>query len=113
MSLENFRNGTNQLKMFDSFRDYDFIEKLPKFTFPPNMEIRLIPPFGGILFRFIAYQNNNQVSVYFDASSALGSVSVPYWEIYPTKEGDTARFLANDTDEMFEAIQNSLTYTQS
>ena len=80
---------------------------------PPWVGIRVTYPFLGATARVFFYDRidpKNQVSTYLDANNALGYMEVPYFEIYPTKDGDTERFLTDKEDqkEMYKAILESL-----
>jgi hypothetical protein len=79
--------------------------KIPQLQFPADWKIRIWPPFGGALIRF---QVNDKISVYLDVKDNLGSLGMPYWEIYPTVDGETERFLMNETDELIEGIKRAL-----
>ena len=84
---------------------------IPYIKFPPELEVKLIYPFGGAAARFIArlQDKNKTVSVYLDINSSLGCMDSMYWEIYPAADGDIARFIMGDEEkEMFEAILESL-----
>ena len=80
------------------------IPHLPILRFP--FPVTLVPPIGGAFLRFVAGANR-EISVYLDALDRLGSVGQPYWEAYPI-EGETARFLLNETDELISTIQAEL-----
>lgn len=84
---------------------------IPYIKFPPELEVKLIYPFGGAAARFIARlpDKKKTVSVYLDINSSLGCMDSMYWEIYPAADGDIARFIMGDEEkEMFEAILESL-----
>lgn len=81
--------------------------KIPNLKFKSEWEVRIIPPFGGALVRFMIFQGDNWVSVYLDVNDSLGCVGEPYWEVYPYEE-DVQRVLINNTDELMKAIQESL-----
>ena len=84
---------------------------IPYIKFPPELEIKLIYPFGGAAARFIARLPDKEktVSVYLDINSSLGCMDSMYWEIYPAADGDIARFIMGDEEkDMFEAILDAL-----
>jgi len=90
------------------------IEDTQGIHFDPEWEVKCIPPFGGSMARFVVYHNNKRVSVYLDWYSRLGWVvddegePLPYYEIYPSKDGDVERFGITETDNMVRAIRESL-----
>ena len=108
--MKNFPRDTPQTTQFEAFRDFDMTAQLPCFRFPASVEVQPFPPFGGALLRFFVYLRDSEtrVSVYLDASCALGSMPEPYWEIYPNAEGDTTRFLLSESEELVAAVLVSL-----
>ena len=106
--MENFPRNTPQETIFNTFRDFDRLKELPKIIFPKNWEILLVPPFNGAAVRFGVYCKNGKfISVYLDVSQALGSMSYPYWEIYPNKDGDISRFEISDIPGLLAAIKKA------
>lgn len=96
----------------------DIVSQVPYIAFPYSWKVAIVPPFAGAVARFLirreAINEKGEktfasVSVYLDWHSQLGSVQEPYYELYPAKNGDTDRFLLNDTDAMIEAIEAALT----
>jgi hypothetical protein len=77
---------------------------------PAHWRLRLRPSSFGATLRFgvSTGKGGREISVYFDAFDKLGSVGEPYWEIYPDRRGEAARFLADEVEEMFGAINASL-----
>ena len=80
---------------------------MPKLSFNPDWQIKVIPPFGGAIARFLVFKGENRVSVYFDANGVLGAMDEPYWEAYPI-DGDAERFLLGEEDAMLKAIERQL-----
>lgn len=101
-----------------SWRQWNHI--IPVLDFPEHWVVKIIPPFGGAIIRFVAaYRDNleHPVSVYLDGYNELGIWSSKltgdpnhdaYWEIYPDVNGDNARFAFEDILSLFEAIEKSL-----
>lgn len=92
-------------------------DEAPWLQFPPELEVKIIPPFNGAMVRFRVrfVGGDREISVYWDCHDALGIMDKPYWEIYPVKyKGededyyDTARFVACEEPEMMVAIIKSL-----
>lgn len=70
---------------------------IPHIQFPPEWKVKIIPPFGDAVVRFLVeLPSGKDKSVYLDCRSSLGyfgadvDVPTPYWEVYPYR-GDTAR----------------------
>ena len=81
-------------------RDQDWrgwIEKIPSIKIPDNVRIRIVPPFGGAVARFLLekFDSKENLSVYLDCFQELGYYSGPYWEAYPWN-GDIMRFAIDD-----------------
>ena len=89
----------------------------PWLQFPPELEVKIIPPFNGAMARFRVrfVGGEKEISVYWDCHDNLGFMNKPYWEIYPVKYKDesedyydTARFFMGEEPEMMVAIIKSL-----
>lgn len=94
----------------DHIQEYHkWIQEIPYFRIPEDCEIKILPPYGGTIVRFIIRRINreNYVSIYLDCYGTLGSVDKPYWEIYPYQE-DTYRCYLNETDKLINAIEYAL-----
>lgn len=77
---------------------------MPAISFPSEWLIKIIPPFGGAMVRFlVALPSGTEKSIYFDAHDALGYVGQPYWEVYPYR-GDVGRCLMGEVDRLLEMI---------
>lgn len=110
------KNITSDLNRFNIEYDEDWRQwgtKIPDIHFKENWNVRIIPPFGGALARFIVFCGNKQVSVYFDAFSALGYMydsnnkPIPYFEAYSI-DGDAKRYLMEEIEEMMKDIEKEL-----
>jgi len=84
-----------------------WVDEIPFIKFSSEWEIQIIPPFTGATVRFRVKKGDAQVSIYLDCYDKLGYFGSPYWEVYP-HEGDTFRCGINETDELLQAIQESL-----
>lgn len=84
--------------------------EIPFLSFEPEWKIKIIPPSGGAVIRFVVTdkEERNHVSVYMDAYDNLGYMGKPYWEIYPSEEGCTERFLLEEIEELIEGIERAL-----
>lgn len=85
----------------------DWVKQIPSLKFDPEWMVKIIPPFGGAMARFLINLNHARVSVYLDCNDNLGCVGSPYWEVYPV-DGDVARFLIHETDDLMACIERSL-----
>jgi hypothetical protein len=91
-----------------SKRQREWMNRMPPMPFQADWDVRAIPPFGGAMVRYKIAKGKATVSVYMDAYDELGSMGEPYWEIYPSKDGETDRFLLAETEELIAAIGASL-----
>ena len=87
---------------------YKWSREIPYIKFPSDWEIKISPPFGGATVRFRVRKGDAEISIYLDCYDRLGSMGVPYWEIYPNAEGEPSRFNLNDVDDLLKAIQESI-----
>ena len=97
------------IKVYGVERDLEYrrwATEIQFIKFPDDWEIKIVPPFGGAIIRFIVKRKGIEepkISVYLDCYDNLGSVGKPYWEIYPYK-GDTYRCLMGEVDDLLDAI---------
>lgn len=88
-------------------------EAIPYLHFDSDWVVKVIPPFGGALSRFVVKKGNKSVSVYFEASCNLGWYAdkhgnpLPYFEIYPY-ENDVKRYGIDQTEQMIADIRKVL-----
>ena len=83
--------------------------KIPFLQFKKSWRVKIIPPSGGALVRFLIENKNGfQVSVYLDVFDRLGYANEPYWELYPWINGDAKRVKMDDTDELFGYLKIAL-----
>lgn len=92
--------------------------KIPPLHFDSDWDVYVIPPFGGALTRFAVKKNGKQISVYFDAYSQLGYMysedkPIPYFEIYPSPDGEPRRYLLDETERMMNDIRAVLNTAES
>lgn len=101
-----------KVAMLEKWREWG--TKIPRLKFDADWEVAIIPPFGGALARFVVYKNGKYVSVYFDAYSRLGSMydendePIPYWECYPTSDGEAERFLLGEEEQLMKEMRKVL-----
>jgi hypothetical protein len=83
-------------------------KEIPFLKFQPDWEVKMIPPLGGAIVRFLIRRGKNHVSVYLDCYDRLGAMDKPYWEVYPHKDADTFRCGIKNTKSLLEAIERGL-----
>jgi hypothetical protein len=88
-------------------------EAIPIIHFPSDWGVKIIPPFGGAVARFLISKDGATVSVYADFDSSLGyyvdrdGADMPYWEIYPYDE-DVYRCDIDNVDDLMLRIGQSI-----
>ena len=111
----------NEILRYQIEFDYEWREwtkKIPYINFPGEWNVKIIPPFSGAMIRFKVKKigSDKCVSVYLDCHHSLGYYgedgNEPYWEIYPSIDGDTTRFGLNDITEMLKEIEKSLNHKE-
>ena len=112
----------SNLEVSEQWREW--CKEAPWLQFPPELEVKIVPPFGGAMARFYvrfagSSDEEKGVSVYWDCRDALGFMNAPYWEIYPVKYRgtfedadedywDTARFSMGEEPQMMVSIIKAL-----
>ena len=93
-----------QLEQDEKWRD--LLPQIPTLKFKPEYEVKIIPPFGGAIARFlISIEGQHICSVYLDFYDRLGIYGEPYYEIYPSSDRDIARFNLRETDLLMQEIE--------
>jgi hypothetical protein len=106
--VEKYMYSIVKIAEVETIQEYSKWEKLiPFIKFPKDWEVKMIPPFGGAIVRFVVKRGENFVSVYLDCYDRLGCYGKPYWEIYPCKP-DTYRCDMNDIEDLLDAIDYGL-----
>lgn len=86
-----------------------WMDLIPYISFPSEWKVKIIPPFGGLVVRFLIQlpkmEKNDRVSIYLDCYDKAGSMGAPYWEVYPYR-GDCGRCWMNETDKLLEMISD-------
>lgn len=105
------------LSYIESALEYrKWIKEIPPIPFKKEWLVKIIPPFGGVIVRFlVAHKDNPEryVSVYLDCYNTLGlffdknNKPAPYWEVYPV-EGDNYRVAINNVEELLKVIEEAL-----
>lgn len=118
--MDSVNSKVERYRIEDAEEWHKWGQEAPWLQFPPELEVKIIPPFGGAMARFRArfVGGEREVSVYWDCHNSLGYVGDPYWEIHPVRyknwledgeDGyDTARFRMGEEGNMMVAIVKSL-----
>lgn len=99
-------------RVTEAFEYEKWTREIPVLNFPPHVAIKVIPPFGGAVVRFLAIHKEDpraQVSVYLDCYNMLGIYGngEPYWEIYPHND-DVARVPLREAEQLVALIIEAL-----
>lgn len=105
--FENFGSFFNRTMLESSEKWTEWAQEIPSLSFKPDWKVKIIPPYGGAMARFVVSRGSTYVSVYLDVNDSLGVCGYPYWEIYPYK-GEAFRCSIDEVDELIEAIDLSL-----
>lgn len=111
------RNHEEEMKIFEATHLLEqandwrgWVKKIPFIDFGDDLLVQPIPPFTGAVARFRVRSKKHvkhEISVYLDCYDTLGIVGQPYWEAYQI-DGDTARFMMDDTKGLVECIRKEL-----
>lgn len=90
---------------------YKWVKEIPFICFPDKYEVKIIPPFGGAVVRFLIQVKEHPElgtrSIYLDCYDILGSGGEPYWELFPCETSDVFRCPMNDTQALLDALDAS------
>lgn len=103
--------GRAQMEAEGGWQQLTLFDNLAWLRFPPGVEVAIIPPVTMAAARFRIRKIGDVdagVSVYLDSTDSLGSVGSVYWELYPNKEGDTERYLLEETEQLMAALSRAL-----
>lgn len=103
----NYADLTKRYDVESAEKWRDFIPPIPFIKFPKDWQVKIIPPFGGAVVRFIVKLPDSEVtkSVYLDCFDRLGIMGCPYWEVYPYKN-DVGRCEMADTKKLLQMIKS-------
>ena len=94
-------------KYSDVMEHEKWLKEIPYIRFPSDWDIKVSPPFGGAVVRFLIRKGDANVSVYLDCYDMLGYVKEPYWEVYP-HGSDVYRCNMVDTESLIESVKQSI-----
>jgi hypothetical protein len=96
--------STVRYQIEEQDRWHKVIPEIPYIQFPAEWQIRVIPPFGGLIARFnVKLPSGLEKSIYLDYYDRAGCVGHPYWEVYPV-QGDCGRCSRDDVAELLKLI---------
>ena len=84
------------------------IDNIPYLSFKPEWKVKVIPPFGDVVVRFLVeLPTGVQKSVYLDSRQSLGwwEGGRPYWEVYPVGD-ENLRCDIDDVKTLMELIED-------
>ena len=84
-----------------------WVDKIPAIQFDADWQVKVIPPCGGVMVRFLILKGGKQASIYLDCYDVLGCVGHPYWEVYPVA-GDVGRCDIDDIEQLLVLIRRAL-----
>lgn len=82
---------------------------IPALHFKKEWNVKICPPYGGVVARFAVEYNGIQISVVLDWLGRASLLNTPYYEICDGEE--IRRYLLNSTDEMMDDINKVLNGT--
>ena len=83
------------------------MDEIPPLRFKEDWEVKIIPPFGGAIIRFLVANSRGWVSVYLDGYNMLGGVrGETYWEVFDGE--DVERFKIGESEQMMARIEEML-----
>jgi hypothetical protein len=106
-----------QKTLSDEYEYPKWRREIPFIELPEGYLFKPIPNFTGSVVRFLAKKKGEEkvVSIYLDCYEELGLFSfgednepIPYWELYPTQDGDNFRCEMNEVDKLVQAIVEAL-----
>ena len=90
-----------------TFEAHQWADEIPPLRFKEDWEVKIIPPFGGAIIRFLVASRHGWVSVYLDGYNMLGGrQGETYWEIYNGE--DIERFKIGESERMMARIEEIL-----
>lgn len=110
MSLDRFELRSRRYEVEHTQRWQDEVARLPWIQFPADWKVKVIPPFGDAVVRFlVTLPDGKEKSVYHDSRASLGmhfgdgDELIPYWEVYPVN-GDIGRCGTDEVELLLEMI---------
>ena len=102
------REAENHRRAIDIAEDWRSLQNsIPFIKTQPGWEIKVIPPFGGAVARFLVRnESGKSASVYLDCFDRLGCYGEPYWEVYPVGD-DVGRCPMADVESLVSLINKS------
>jgi len=110
MSIEKYELTSRRYDVEQAQRWQDEVARLPWIQFPADWKVKVIPPFGDAVVRFlVTLPDGKEKSVYHDSRASLGEYFddmdelIPYWKVYPVN-GDIGRCGTDEVELLLEMI---------
>lgn len=110
MSVEKYELRSRRYEVEQAQRWQDEVARLPWIQFPSDWKVKVIPPYGDAVVRFlVTLPDGKEKSVYHDSRASLGlyfgdgDELIPYWEVYPVN-GDIGRCGTDEVELLLEMI---------
>lgn len=106
--MTDYRTKCNTKALYDETFEVDkWIKQVPRLRFKEEWEVKIVPPFGGAIIRFLVSANDKFLSVYLDGYNMLGGVrGETYWEVFDGE--DIERFKFDKSERMMARIEEKL-----
>lgn len=108
--MEKYELTSRRYDVEQAQRWQDEVDRLPWIQFPSDWKVKMIPPHGDAVVRFlVTLPDGKEKSVYYDSRSSLGyyfddrGERIPYWEVYPVN-GDVGRCGTDEVELLLEMI---------
>ena len=110
MNVEKYELRSRRYEVEHTQRWQDEVARLPWIQFPADWKVKVIPPYGDAVVRFlVTLPDGKEKSVYHDSRASLGlyfgdgDELIPYWEVYPVN-GDIGRCGTDEVELLLEMI---------
>jgi len=110
MRVDRYELRNHRYEVEQAQRWQDEVARLPWIQFPTDWKVKVIPPYGDAVVRFLVMlPDGREKSVYHDTRSSLGmhfgdgDEPIPYWEVYPVN-GDVGRCRTDEVELLLEMI---------
>jgi len=106
-------------EMKETFEWNKWSNEIPFLSMKEDWEVKIIPPYGVGVARFLIKKDEASVSIYLDCYRMAGATPKPYWEIFPHEyqtfedaemEGMwiAKRYYLDESEELVDGIEESI-----